>query len=212
MKDCSWHNPPVVERLSEPRPCWNECADPREPPADVQRGARSWRQRSVRCLREMQGWSVSRRTLRGGKRQESMEGEGISGQKLAAVSSGFACCLLVRLLSTSCGSWRASVLPGTQASPPQKGSPAAAGSPLPLPARRWPTVLRAEPNHPARPGSQEVPTVVLCGFLPGRRVAADGCGSGKTNQHHRSYRMALSRRNLGVLLGFIFSGLRREER
>lgn len=82
LKDCGWHILPLVERLSEPRPCWNGCADPREPPADFRRRARSWRRRSGRCLREMQGWSVSRRTLRGGERQESVEGEGVSGRKL----------------------------------------------------------------------------------------------------------------------------------
>lgn len=76
-----------------------------------------------KAFKEEQGLSASGKMQEEEGRRVWKEGEGTSGRKLLPSPVALHRWLLVHLIFTSCWSLRASLLPGTQSSPPQKASP-----------------------------------------------------------------------------------------
>lgn len=71
---------------------------PRETPVDVPRRERVVEAEVSKAFKEEQGLSVSRRILRGGGSQESVEGEGSWGRNLLLFPVALRCWLLMHLL------------------------------------------------------------------------------------------------------------------
>lgn len=161
-------------------------------------------------MREERGLHASGRRLVAGGSQDRGGGGGILGRMPLPFPGAFHGRPLVQKKVTACWPWRGRLLPGTRSGPPRKRVPNASSTlpscwkPLPLPMWERPS------GTPHLPGKAVVPTRPLWGL-------SELCGSqgwwgvADTANNAVPAWVHVAREIRGVLLGFVFSVLRREE-